>query len=103
MAGKHLFEDDEVCTCGVTMSEKDPDSVAVANRMDIPLFTPGPGRPSAFSAGDMNLLVRTLRALVNPQIVWGSRDEVRIADGNFTIALSRSQASGGGLASIYRL
>ncbi len=61
--------------------------------MNVPLFRPGKGSPSIFSAGDMNVLVRILRALTNPQIVWGQRDEARLTDGNFLIQLSRDSAN----------
>lgn len=63
--------------------------------MEIPLFKAGRGGPQIFSASDMNLLVRVLRALVNPSIVrGGNKDKVTISDGNFQILLS--DADGGG-------
>jgi len=42
----------------------------------------------------MNVIVRTLRALTNPSISWGEKDDPQITDGNFKINLSRAAASG---------
>ncbi len=82
------------------MSDRTTAELAVHNQMQIPLFAPGKGSPSIFSAGDMNVHVRILRALTNPQVVWGQRDEARITDGNFKIQLSRDSANAGANSSV---
>lgn len=78
--------------------------VAVRNRMSFPDFRPGKDGPKIFSAGTMNIFSRALRALTNPRIVWGEKDDVQITDGNTLITLSRASAteSASG-AKMYRL
>lgn len=76
------------------MSDRTTSEIAVSNRMNIPLFQAGKHGPSIWSAGTMNVLVRTLRALTNTQIIWGEKDEAKLTDGNFLLMLSRASASG---------
>src|SRR6266576_6022775 len=82
------------------MSDRTTSEVAIHNRMDIPLFQAGKDGPSIWSAGVMNVLVRVLRALVNPRVVWGESDNVQITDGNFLITLSRTSANEDGNAKV---
>ncbi len=83
------------------MSERTTAEVAVRNRMSLPEFRAGKDGPSIFSAGTMNIFSRTLRALTNPRIVWGEKDDAQITDGNFLITLSRASAMGdGGTANV---
>ena len=79
------------------MSDRTTSEVAVHNRMSLPEFRAGKEGPSIFSAGTMNIFSRTLRALTNPRIVWGEKDDAQITDGNFLISLSRTSAMGGGI------
>src|SRR5438552_15923557 len=76
--------------------------VTVHNKMRLPEFRKGKDGPQIFSAGVMNVLSRTLRALTNPQIVRGEKDEAVLTDSNFVLTLARS-ADGSGSGSVARM
>ncbi len=78
------------------MSERTTSEIAVHNRMQLPDFRPGKDGPMIFSSGTMNIFSRVLRALTNPRVIWGERDDAQITDGNFLITLSRSSANESG-------
>ena len=69
------------------------ESKAVRNKMQIPLFKEGAGRPSLWSSADMNVLVRAINALTNPTIKRGDKDDAQVADGNFLITIANADAA----------
>ena len=79
------------------MSERTTAEVAVKNRMALPEFRAGKEGPSIFSAGTMNIMSRALKALTNPHVSWGEKDDAQITDGNFNITLSRASVMGGAI------
>ena len=85
------------------MSDRTTSEIAIHNRMALPEFRAGKEGPSIFSSGTMNIFSRVLRALTNPRIVWGEKDDAQITDGNFLITLSRSSANESALAKMYLL
>ena len=70
--------------------------------MEIPWFHAGRGRPSLFSASDMNVLVALLRSLGNITVQRGEADQVIYADGNLKIIIGGSE-TGGGLGGALRM
>ena len=68
----------------------------VFNGMDIPSFTPGSSKPTAFSASTMNIFSDVLRALVNPTITDGKKSEIIITDSNFIFRIKGLGGFGGG-------
>jgi hypothetical protein len=60
----------------------------------IPRFQAGKDGPSAFSASDMNRLVDALNAWLNPKIVRGDKDDIKISDSNVLITLAQGEGTG---------
>lgn len=85
------------------MSERTTAEISIHNRMQIPRFTAGKDGPSPFSAGTMNLLLRILEALCNPQIKRTGRDAVTVSDGNFLIEIKSDSSGTGSAAKMMKL
>jgi hypothetical protein len=65
----------------------------------LPYFQPGDGRPSVWSAGDMNKIVAVCNAILNAHISRGDSDSILISDHNLAFQLEQAAEAASGATS----
>jgi hypothetical protein len=84
-----------------TTAAINPVLTGVRNGMQLPDFQ-GRGRWVPWLPSAANCVLRAVRALVNPRVIWGNKDEIIISDSNWLLTLDSSRLSpppapGGGI------